>query len=132
MFDHVGLKVSDLARSVRFYKATLGGLGHEVGSQGDGYAGLGPKGAPALWLYANDGAVGPGTHVAFVAPDRAAVARFHAQGLAAGGRDNGGRACAANTATATTRRSCWTPMATMWKRFALHEVQPSSGCVWQP
>jgi catechol 2,3-dioxygenase-like lactoylglutathione lyase family enzyme len=89
MFDHVGLKVSDLARSVRFYQATLGGLGHEVGSQGDGYAGLGPKGAPALWLYANDGAVGPGTHVAFAAPNRAAVARFHAQGLAAGGRDNG-------------------------------------------
>jgi catechol 2,3-dioxygenase-like lactoylglutathione lyase family enzyme len=33
--------------------------------------------------------VGPGTHVAFAAPNRAAVARFHAQGLAAGGRDNG-------------------------------------------
>jgi len=89
MFDHVGLKVSDLARSVRFYKASLAALGHELGSQGDGYAGLGPKGAPALWLYAVAGAVGPGTHVAFVAPDRAAVARFHTQGLAAGGRDNG-------------------------------------------
>ncbi|MFI4931692.1 MAG: VOC family protein [Burkholderiales bacterium] len=90
MFDHVGLKVSDLARSVAFYKAALGGLGHELGPQGDGYAGLGPKGAPALWLYAANAAVGPGTHVAFVAPNRAAVARFHAQGLAAGGRDNGG------------------------------------------
>ena len=89
MFDHVGLKVSDLARSVRFYKASLAALGHEVGSEGDGYAGLGPKGAPALWLYAA-AAIGPGTHVAFVAPDRAAVARFHAHGLAAGGRDNGG------------------------------------------
>jgi catechol 2,3-dioxygenase-like lactoylglutathione lyase family enzyme len=89
MFDHVGLKVSDLARSVRFYQAALGGLGQELGSQGDGYAGLGPKGAPALWLYAHSGAVGPGTHVAFAAPNRAAVARFHAQGLAAGGRDNG-------------------------------------------
>jgi len=90
MFDHVGLKVADLARSLRFYQATLGTLGHEVGSQGDGYAGLGPKGAPALWLYAHPGAIGPGTHLAFVAPSRDAVARFHAQGLAHGGRDNGG------------------------------------------
>jgi len=89
MFDHVGLKVADLARSVRFYQAALGGLGHELGSQGDGYAGLGPAGAPALWLYAHSGVVGAGTHVAFVAPNRAAVTRFHAQGLAAGGRDNG-------------------------------------------
>ena len=89
MFDHVGLKVSDLARSLRFYQATLGALGHEVGSQGDGYAGLGPAGAPALWLYAHAGAIGPGTHLAFVARDRDAVTRFHAQGLKNGGRDNG-------------------------------------------
>jgi catechol 2,3-dioxygenase-like lactoylglutathione lyase family enzyme len=88
MFDHVGLKVSDLARSLRFYQAALGALGHEVGSQGDGYAGIGPAGAPALWLYAHSSVIS-GTHLAFVAPSRAAVARFHAQGLAAGGRDNG-------------------------------------------
>jgi len=79
MFDHVGLKVSDLARSVSFYKATLGALGHELSSEGE----------PALWLYASSAVIGPGTHVAFVARDRQAVARFHAQGLANGGRDNG-------------------------------------------
>ncbi len=90
VFDHVGLKVSDLARSVRFYKAALGTLGHELGSEGDGYAGLGPKGAPALWLHAHNGAIGPGTHLAFSARSRDAVARFHAQALAHGGRDNGG------------------------------------------
>lgn len=90
MFDHVGLKVSDLARSVHFYKAALGALGHELGSEGDGYAGLGPKGAPVLWLYATDRAIGPGTHLCFAAHNRDAVARFHAQGLANGGRDNGG------------------------------------------
>jgi catechol 2,3-dioxygenase-like lactoylglutathione lyase family enzyme len=81
--------VSDLARSVRFYQAALGALGHELGSQGDGHAGLGPAGAPSLWLYAHGGGIGPGTHLAFVARDRAAVARFHARGVAAGGRDNG-------------------------------------------
>ena len=35
MFDHVGLKVSDLPRSVRFYKSALATLGHELGSEGD-------------------------------------------------------------------------------------------------
>jgi catechol 2,3-dioxygenase-like lactoylglutathione lyase family enzyme len=89
MIDHVGLKVQDLARSIAFYKAALGAIGHELASSGDGYAGFGPKGEPALWLYANSGGAGAGTHVALRAPDRAAVQRFHAQGLAAGGRDNG-------------------------------------------
>jgi len=37
-----------------------------------------------------EGATGPGVHVAFRAADRAAVDRFHAEGLPVGGRDNGG------------------------------------------
>ncbi len=89
MFDHVGLKIQDLARSIAFYQAALGALGHELASSGDDYAGFGPKGEPALWLYVNAGGAGPGTHVALRASSRAAVERFHAAGLAAGGRDNG-------------------------------------------
>lgn len=88
MFDHVGLRVQDLARSIAFYKAALGALGHEMGSSGDDYAGFGPQGEPALWLHANASGA-RGAHVAFRAPNRAAVERFHALGLAAGGRDNG-------------------------------------------
>jgi catechol 2,3-dioxygenase-like lactoylglutathione lyase family enzyme len=89
MYDHIGIKVRDLDRSIAFYRAALGALGHTVGPQGDGYAGLGPKDEPALWLYAHAGDGGPGTHIAFRAPDRTAVQRFHAEGLKAGGRDNG-------------------------------------------
>jgi len=90
MYDHIGLKVKDLDASLRFYGAALGGLGHVLCSQGEGYAGLGPKGAPALWLYAaGKAAKGPGTHVAFRAKDHAAVDRFYAEGLKAGARDNG-------------------------------------------
>jgi len=91
MYDHIGLKVKDLAASRRFYEAALAPLGHVLGSHDDeSYAGLGPAGEPALWLYAAKDAKGPGTHVAFRAPDHAAVAAFHKAGLKAGGTDNGG------------------------------------------
>jgi catechol 2,3-dioxygenase-like lactoylglutathione lyase family enzyme len=89
MYDHIGLKVRDLAACIDFYRSALAALGHVPGSSGEGYAGFGPPGEPALWLYQRASGNTPGTHVAFRAPDRAAVQRFHEQGLAAGGRDNG-------------------------------------------
>ena len=88
MYDHIGLKVKDVAASVRFWKAALAPLGHEVASADDQGAGLGPKGAPSLWLYRSTNGAG-GVHVALRAPDRASVDRFHAAGVKAGGRDNG-------------------------------------------
>lgn len=85
MYDHIGLKVKDLDASVRFYRAALAPLGHEIDSSGSGF---GPPGEPALWLY--DGARAKGsTHLAFRATDRKAVERFHQAGLKAGGQDNG-------------------------------------------
>ncbi len=93
MYDHIGLKVKDLDASVRFYAAALAGLGHVLGSRDNAGAGFGPKGAPALWLHldatAPKAAAPCGAHVAFRALNRKAVDRFHAEGLAAGGRDNG-------------------------------------------
>ena len=87
MFDHIGLEVADLGAATRFYSAALGPLGIELCSRDDSGAGFGPPGEPALWLHV--GRPGSGVHVAFRAADRAAVDRFHAAGLAAGGRDNG-------------------------------------------
>ncbi len=89
MYDHIGLRTKDLDASVRFYAAALAPLGHEVASRDASGAGLGPPGAPALWLYPAKAVSGP-THIAFRAPNRAAVDRFYQKGMAAGGRDNGG------------------------------------------
>jgi catechol 2,3-dioxygenase-like lactoylglutathione lyase family enzyme len=87
MFDHVGIRVKDLAAAVRLYKAMLAPLGHEAGSVGDGYAGFGPSGSPALWLHQDK--KGGGAHVALRAPDRTSVDAFYKAGLKAGAKDNG-------------------------------------------
>jgi predicted lactoylglutathione lyase len=89
MYDHIGLHVKDLDTSVRFYQAALAGLGHVLCSQDASGAGLGPDGAPALWLYADKGTKAPGVHLAFQAKNRAAVDKFYSDGIKAGGKDNG-------------------------------------------
>ena len=89
MYDHIGFKVKDLDAAIRFYTSALAPLGHVLGPHDKSYAGIGPKNAPALWLYAAAGTAGSGTHLAFRAPDRAAVDKFYAAGLKSGGRDNG-------------------------------------------
>jgi catechol 2,3-dioxygenase-like lactoylglutathione lyase family enzyme len=89
VFDHLGLKVKDIKAAVRFYQAALAPLGFVVCSQDDTSAGIGPKDAPALWLYQDAKVARIGTHVAFRAPERKAVDRFYAAGREAGGVDNG-------------------------------------------
>jgi catechol 2,3-dioxygenase-like lactoylglutathione lyase family enzyme len=90
MYDHIGLRVKDVDASTRFYEAVLAPLGHVLASRDKTGAGLGPKGAPALWLTVGKQEKNTGTHIAFRAKDRASVERFHAAGLKAGGKDNGG------------------------------------------
>ncbi|HEY2344486.1 MAG TPA: VOC family protein [Xanthomonadaceae bacterium] len=95
MLDHIGFAVSHLARSRAFYAAALAPLGfgpamdvtreQTGGYEGTGY---GPPGRPRFWIGTGE-RHGNGIHVAFVAPDRAAVDAFHRAALAAGGTDNG-------------------------------------------
>jgi catechol 2,3-dioxygenase-like lactoylglutathione lyase family enzyme len=89
MYDHIGLKVKDVETTVRFYAGALRPLGFVLCSRDESGASFGPPGEPALWLYSAKDPAGPGVHVALRAPDRAAVDRFHADGLTAGGRDHG-------------------------------------------
>lgn len=93
IFTHVALGTNDLARSRKFYDATLGALGiQNLGPMGDNavlYGQAQPEfmitkpinGQPAC--HANGGTIG------FSAPSRAAVDRFHAAALANGGSDEG-------------------------------------------
>jgi catechol 2,3-dioxygenase-like lactoylglutathione lyase family enzyme len=92
MLGHISLGVVDLARATAFYDAVLAPLGFiRVWTGGDGL-GYGPtSGGEPLNIFARPDArpPGPGFHLAFKAPDRAAVDAFHAAALAHGGTDAG-------------------------------------------
>ena len=75
------MKVRNLDASVRFYTAALAPLGYVLCSRDETGAGFGPKDEPALWLYLHNGPAGAGAHIAFRAPDHAAIRKFHSAGL---------------------------------------------------
>jgi catechol 2,3-dioxygenase-like lactoylglutathione lyase family enzyme len=89
MFDHIGITVTDLARSIRFYRDALAPLGLSLTAGGpeEGYAGFGRGTDTQLWLGA--GKPTQALHLALKAPSRDAVAGFHQAALATGGKDNG-------------------------------------------
>ncbi|MGD0853245.1 MAG: VOC family protein [Acidimicrobiales bacterium] len=85
MLDHVSLQCSDVARSAAFYDAVLATLGgSRVMDFGDAI-GFGVPPMPDFWIGAQT--TGEGfreSHVAFSAPDRAAVDAFYEAATAAG------------------------------------------------
>ena len=95
MFDHVGVLVSDLARSLVFYRRALVPTGHsrvvEVPGSDAGdppAAGFCHSDGSDFWIRQGE-STRPPIHVAFRVASRAAVDAFHEAALAAGGRDNG-------------------------------------------
>ena len=96
MIDHMGIAVSDIAKSRAFYESALGALGMSVQMEatrdqtesGGTALGFGVPGEKIFWI-ADEERPGEGTHVAFKADTRAQVDAFHKAGLEAGGRDNG-------------------------------------------
>jgi catechol 2,3-dioxygenase-like lactoylglutathione lyase family enzyme len=89
VIDHVGLEVSDLARSARFYDAVffaLGGRRIVDASHAIAYGRNGPE----IWVVTRERPPAPGYgHLALEATGRAGVDAAHAAGLEHGGRDEG-------------------------------------------
>jgi catechol 2,3-dioxygenase-like lactoylglutathione lyase family enzyme len=89
MLDHVTIGVTDLDRARDFYDRALKPLGIErLYADGESYSGYGVGRKAFFWIGRRDEVL-TGAHIAFAAPDRAAVDAFYAAAIAAGGRDNG-------------------------------------------
>jgi catechol 2,3-dioxygenase-like lactoylglutathione lyase family enzyme len=83
IFDHVHLRVADVAESKRFYELVLAPLGLPL---------MIDMPHSAQWpnfALSDDKAPSQGVHVAFRAGSREEVIRFHQAGVDAGFRDNG-------------------------------------------
>jgi catechol 2,3-dioxygenase-like lactoylglutathione lyase family enzyme len=97
MFDHLGIIIKDADKSLPFYEACLAPLGiRKTQDQPQWRAAIFmiPGAGSFLWIGA--GAAGQPQrrltgyfHLAFSAPDEAAVGAFYDAALAAGGTDNG-------------------------------------------
>lgn len=89
MLDHLALQVADVDAAARFYLRVFAPLGIREAMRyprdGGVVVGLsGPDGFPKFWL--GPASTGPGreVHVAFTAPDRAAVDLVHGAAVAVG------------------------------------------------
>jgi catechol 2,3-dioxygenase-like lactoylglutathione lyase family enzyme len=87
MLDHVGLAVSDFAKSKSFFERALAPLGYKCLMEFPGAAGFGREGKPDFWI--SQGSKSNPTHVAFAASQRSIVDSFHKAATGAGGKDNG-------------------------------------------
>jgi catechol 2,3-dioxygenase-like lactoylglutathione lyase family enzyme len=92
MIAHVSIGARDIARTRRFYDATLKPLGYSCLSSDDASLGYGVN-APDFWVIGTKHPVpaqdASGLHVCFAAPNRRSVDAFHKAALQAGGKDNG-------------------------------------------
>lgn len=89
LIDHLQLVVSDLDKSFQFYSAVFKSLGVPLGDKGQDYFWADELFVSSRESKAAAGVLTGRVHLAFQAKDRATVERFHKEGQAAGGKDNG-------------------------------------------
>jgi len=90
-FDHVTIRVKDLAASRTFYCAALAPLGLQPLYESPEFVGVGSvsgQGA-SFWLVADEASPTGSLHLCFKAAARKEVDEFHAAALSSGGRCNG-------------------------------------------
>lgn len=100
MLDHTGIVVTDLRKARTFYDAVAAALGLATADNGPDSFVLGHSAEepipylwigttrPSYWIEGSRAGLNQ-AHIAFAAPDKAAVDAFHRAAVAAGGRDNG-------------------------------------------
>jgi catechol 2,3-dioxygenase-like lactoylglutathione lyase family enzyme len=97
ILDHIGINVSDYARSKAFYEKALSPLGITIVMEFGSFCGFGREKKPDFWIGQEQtsfqkpehlASITP-VHVSFVARTRAEVDAFHAAAMAAGGLDHG-------------------------------------------
>jgi catechol 2,3-dioxygenase-like lactoylglutathione lyase family enzyme len=85
MLDHLSIQCADVAASAAFYDSVLAALGGGRVMDFGEVVGFGADGKPEFWI--GPQATGEGfreSHIAFAAPDRAAVQAFFGAAVAAG------------------------------------------------
>jgi catechol 2,3-dioxygenase-like lactoylglutathione lyase family enzyme len=87
MLDHIGVPVSDVARSRQFFVAALAPLGYKVLFDLGHAVGMGSEAFPSFWF--GKGERRDPLHIAFSASERGLVDAFYRAALGAGARDNG-------------------------------------------
>jgi catechol 2,3-dioxygenase-like lactoylglutathione lyase family enzyme len=95
MIAHIGIIVSDIERSKKFYSAALEPMGYQMvrehgvtPTRHAPSAGFGEPPRADLWIYQGDPSRVT-THIAFQVNKRALVDAFYAAAMAASGKDNG-------------------------------------------
>jgi len=88
MFDHIGIRVSNVEASESFFLRALEPLGVAVAMKGPHGVGLGRNSKPSLWIYGTKDRPTP-LHLAFAAEHRSQVDAFYRAAIEAGGHDNG-------------------------------------------
>ena len=88
MLDHLGIQSADVDAAAAFYLTVFEPIGlREImrfDTPGGPVVGMGADGKPSFWLSPGTGAETREIHVAFAAPDRAAVDAVHDAAVAAG------------------------------------------------
>jgi catechol 2,3-dioxygenase-like lactoylglutathione lyase family enzyme len=97
LLDHVSITVRDLAAAKAFYKAVLGALGAVIAYERDDAIGFGDRNRPGddshtyLSVFqSHEASSDQRRHWCFRASSIEQVRAFHAAGLRAGGKDDGG------------------------------------------